>query len=90
MNTMLIQSFPLEYAAVGGATAQMVFQVAGVCGVGIQAGLLSTGDGTVEDWTGSRNGYFFTSAYILLTGIVFFIFYRQDRMPKREGPVVAA
>lgn len=51
----------------------------------MQQGLLGTGGDPNTDWTGSRNGYFFSSGYVLFTGIVFFIFYRQDRMPKREG-----
>jgi hypothetical protein len=56
-------------------------------GIAIQAGLLSTGDGTAQDWVGSRNGYFFTSGYVLATGLIFFVWYRQDKMPKREGVV---
>lgn len=30
MNTMIIQSFPIEFAGVGGSFANMLFQVAGV------------------------------------------------------------
>ena len=89
MNTMIIQSFPTEFAGTGSAFALLTLQVSGVAGVAVQQGLLGTGDGTVQDWVGSRNGYFFTSGYVLFTGIVFFIFYRQDRMPKREGSAAA-
>ncbi|OCF30724.1 efflux protein EncT [Kwoniella heveanensis CBS 569] len=90
MNTSIIQAFPLEFAGVGGSFANIIFQVGGVIGISVQAGLLSTGDGTIEDWTGSRNGYFFTGGYILFTGIVFLIWFQQSKMPKLEGPVVAA
>lgn len=89
MNTNIIQSFPLEFAGVGGAFAQIIFQIGGVIGIAIQAGLISTGDGTIEDWTGSKNSYFFTSAYILATGVVFVIFYRQVKMPNNPTPVAA-
>jgi hypothetical protein len=54
-----------------------------------QAGLIATGDGTVDDWIGSRNGYFFTSGFILFTGLVFVLWYRQEKMEVRAGPVVA-
>lgn len=89
MNTMIIQSFPLEYAGIGGSFANVIFQVGGVIGIAVQAGLIATGDGTVSDWVGSRNGYFFVSGYILATGLIFVLWYRQEKMPKREGPVVA-
>lgn len=89
MNTMIIQSFPLEYAGVGGSFANVIFQIGGVIGIAVQAGLIATGDGSLEDWTGSQNGYFFTSGYILFTGLVFVLWYRQEKMPVREGPVVA-
>lgn len=90
MNTSIIQSFPLEFAGVGGAFAQIIFQIGGVIGIAIQAGLISTGDGTIEDWTGSKNSYFFTSAYILATGIIFVIFYRQVKMPNNPSPIAGA
>jgi MFS family permease len=89
MNSMIIMSFPLESAGIGGSFANVIFQVGGVIGIAVQAGLIATGDGTVEDWVGSRNGYFFTSGYILATGLIFVLWYRQEKMPVREGPVVA-
>ncbi|WVQ85871.1 hypothetical protein IAT38_008039 [Cryptococcus sp. DSM 104549] len=89
MNTSIIQAFPLEFAGIGGSFANIIFQVGGVIGISVQAGLLATGDGTLEDWTGSKNSYFFTGAYIMATGIIFLVWYRQDKMPKHEGPVVA-
>lgn len=79
MNTAVIQSFPQEFAGVGGSFVQVVFQVGGVVGIAVQSGLLSTGNG-ITDWTGSKNSYFFTSAYILLTGLVFVIFFRQSKV----------
>lgn len=90
MNTNIIQSFPLEFAGIGGAFAQIIFQIGGVIGIAIQAGLISTGDGTIEDWTGSKNSYFFTSAYILATGVIFVIFYRQVKMPNNPTPAAVA
>ena len=90
MNTAIIQSFPVEFAGVGGSFANILFQVGGVIGIAVQAGLISTGDGTLEDWTGSANSYYFTSAYIMATGIIFVFWYRQEKMPHHEGPVVAA
>ncbi|WWC72441.1 uncharacterized protein I206_106403 [Kwoniella pini CBS 10737] len=90
MNTSIIQAFPIEFAGVGGSFANIIFQVGGVIGISIQAGLLNTGNGTIQDWTGSKNSYFFTGAYILFTGVVFLAWYRQHKMPKYEGPVVAA
>ena len=87
---VVIQSFPLEFAGVGGSFAQILFQIGGVIGIAVQAGLIATGDGTLADWTGSKNSYFFTSGYIMFTGIVFVLWYRQEKMPIREGPVVAA
>lgn len=85
MNTNIIQSFPIEFAGVGGSFAQVIFQIGGVVGIAVQQGLLDTGSGDVQDWTGSKNGYFFTSAYILLTGLIFVAWYRQYKMPVRAG-----
>ncbi|WRT70551.1 uncharacterized protein IL334_007549 [Kwoniella shivajii] len=90
MNTSIIQAFPLEFAGVGGSFANIIFQVGGVIGISIQAGLISTGDGTIEDWTGSKNSYFFTGAYILFTGLVFLVWFKPHKMPVLEGPVVHA
>jgi hypothetical protein len=90
MNTVIIQSFPLEFAGIGGSFANVIFQIGGVIGIAIQAGLIATGDGTVEDWVGSRNGYFFTSGYVIFTGIVFVLWYRQEKMPVRGGEAVVA
>lgn len=83
MNTSIIQSFPPEFAGVAGSFTQVIFQIGAVIGIAVQAGLLSTGNG-ITDWTGSKNSYFFTSAYVLLTGVVFVIFFRQDKMPVLE------
>lgn len=88
-NTLIIQAFPLEFAGVGGSFANVIFQVGGVVGIAIQTGLLDTGSGPL-DWTGSKNGFLLTSAYTLFCGIVFCLWYRQDKMPVREGPVAAA
>ena len=79
MNTSIIQSFPLAFAGVGGSFANVVFQLGGVVGIAVQAGLLGTGNG-LADWTGSKNSYFFTSAYILVTGLIFVATYRQHKM----------
>lgn len=84
MNTAIIQSFPREYAGVGGSVAQVVFQIGGVVGIAIQAGLVSTGDGTVTDWTGDRNGYIFVSVYMLAAGILFAVLYRQPKAEKAD------
>jgi hypothetical protein len=78
-----------EFAGIGGAFAQIIFQIGGVVGIAVQAGLIATGDGTIEDWTGSQNSYYFTGAYILLTGLVFVIFYRQTKMPNNPSPIAA-
>jgi hypothetical protein len=51
--------------------------------------LIGTGDGTIEDWTGSKNSYFFTGGYILFTGLVFVLWYRQSKAPKHDGAIVA-
>lgn len=90
MNTLIIQSFPLVAAGVGGSFANVLFQIGGVVGIAIQAGLIATGDGTVQDWTGSANGYYFTSGFVLFTGLVFVLWYRQEKMPKYDTPIVAA
>ncbi|BEJ11140.1 hypothetical protein CspHIS471_0105620 [Cutaneotrichosporon sp. HIS471] len=88
-NTSIIQSFPLEFAGVGGSFAQVIYQIGGVVGIAVQQGLLDTGHGGVADWTGSQNGYFFTSAYILCTGLIFVLWYRQSKatIPTGVAPV---
>lgn len=83
MNTAIIQSFPLEFAGVGGSVAQVVFQIGGVVGIAIQAGLVSTGSGEIHDWTGDRNGYLFVSAYILFFGLLFTVLYKKP--PGEKG-----
>lgn len=89
-STSIIQAFPLEFAGVGGSFANIIFQIGGVIGIAVQDGLVGTGADASTSWTGSRNSYFFTGAYIMLTGLVFLVWYRQKLMPKLEGPVVAA
>ncbi|ORX41180.1 putative efflux protein EncT [Kockovaella imperatae] len=84
-NTNIIMSFPLEFAGIGGSFANIIFQIGGVIGIAVQAGLLSTGNGTIQDWTGSRNSYFFTGGYVLAAGAIFLAWYRQSKMPRREG-----
>ncbi|WVW85472.1 hypothetical protein I302_107510 [Kwoniella bestiolae CBS 10118] len=78
-NTCIIQAFPISYAGISGSFANVVFQVGGVIGVAIQAGLLNTGDGTLEDWTGSRNSYFFAGAVIIASGLVMLFTFREKR-----------
>lgn len=73
-----------------GSFANIIFQIGGVIGISVQAGLLSTGDGTILDWTASQNSYYFTGSYVLLTGLVFPLLYRQQKTPSQEGPVPAA
>ncbi|WWC87529.1 uncharacterized protein L201_002419 [Kwoniella dendrophila CBS 6074] len=89
MNTSIIQAFPLEFAGIGGSFANIVFQVGSVVGISIQAAIVASGSKSLEDWTGSKNSYFFSGGYILFTGLVFLIWYRQSKMPKLEGPVIA-
>ncbi|WVR08470.1 hypothetical protein IAU60_005525 [Kwoniella sp. DSM 27419] len=89
MNTTIIQAFPLEFAGVGGSFANIIFQIGGVIGISIQGALLSTGDGTIQDWEGSKNGYWFTTGYILLTSLVFVLTYRQHKMPQHASPIAA-
>ena len=61
--------------------------VGGVIGVAVQAGLLVTGDGTIQDWTGSKDSYFLTGAYVLVSGLIFGVWYRQEKMPTNaEAP----
>ncbi|OWZ61110.1 hypothetical protein AYX15_06664 [Cryptococcus neoformans] len=89
MNTSIIQAFPLEFAGVGGSFANIIFQIGGVIGIAVQDGLVGTGPDAATSWTGSRNSYFFTGGYIMATGLVFVVWYRQKLMPKLEGPVAA-
>ncbi|KIR24604.1 efflux protein EncT [Cryptococcus deuterogattii 99/473] len=89
MNTSIIQAFPLEFAGVGGSFANIIFQIGGVIGIAVQDGLVGTGADAATSWTGSKNSYFFTGAYIMLTGVVFLVWYRQKLMPKLDGPVAA-
>ena len=42
-NNGIIQAFPLEFAGVGGSVANIIFQVGGVIGISVQAGLLLLG-----------------------------------------------
>ncbi|OXM77898.1 efflux protein EncT [Cryptococcus neoformans Bt63] len=89
MNTSIIQAFPLEFAGVGGSFANIIFQIGGVIGIAVQDGLVGTGPDAATSWTGSKNSYFFTGGYIMATGLVFVMWYRQKLMPKLEGPVAA-
>lgn len=91
MNNGLIQSFPMEAAGVGGSFAQIVFQIGGVIGIAVQQGLVGTGTTQAEimDWTGSKNGYFFSGAYVLATGLIFVSWYRQYKMPSQTAGVAA-
>ncbi|WWD02252.1 hypothetical protein V865_000290 [Kwoniella europaea PYCC6329] len=78
-NTCIIQAFPISYAGISGSFANVIFQIGGVVGVAIQAGLLNTGDGTLEDWTGSKNSYFFGGAVIIFSGLVM-LTYREKKV----------
>ncbi|TXT12792.1 hypothetical protein VHUM_01193 [Vanrija humicola] len=82
INTAMIQSFPIEFAGVGGSFANVVFQVGGVAAIAIQSGLRSAG-GAADDWRGYTYGYIFVSCFILFTGLVFALWYRPGT-PKPE------
>ncbi|WOO83271.1 Drug resistance protein [Vanrija pseudolonga] len=90
MNTTLIQAFPLEFAGVGGSFANVIFQIGGIIGIAVQTALISTGDGQIDDWKGTQNGYFFSSGWILATGIIFGLWYRQSKMPQHAQGGAAA
>jgi hypothetical protein len=70
INTNMIQSFPIEFAGVGGSVAQITFQIGGVIGVAVQSGLDSTGTG-LADWKGTQAGFWFSGALTLAAGIMF-------------------
>lgn len=77
-----MQTFPEEFAGVGGSFVQVLFQVGAAIGNAAQAGFLTSGDGTLADWTGSRNSFFFTSGVIAASGIIFAVWFRHDKMPQ--------
>jgi hypothetical protein len=87
MQTSIIQSFPLENAGTGGSVAQIIFQIGGVVGIAVQAGFL-TGKG-LEDWKSSSDSFWFSGALILFTGLVFGLWYKQEKAPVHDGPAVA-
>ncbi len=66
----MIQSFPIQFAGVGGSVAQITFQIGGVIGVAVQSGLDSTGTG-LADWKGTQAGFWFGGAVVLAAGISF-------------------
>lgn len=67
---------------------QVLFQIGAAVGNAAQAGFLgshthATKEGeALADWTGSRNSFFFTSAVIGSSGLVFAIFFRHDQMTR--------
>ena len=69
-----------------GSFANIIFQIGGVIGIAVQAGLIATGDGSITDWTGSKNSYFFTAGYVLASGLIFVVWYRQEKMPNHPAP----
>ncbi|KAK4688624.1 hypothetical protein P7C73_g1488, partial [Tremellales sp. Uapishka_1] len=89
MNTCLIQAFPLESAGVGGSFVNVVFQVGGVIGIAVQAAFVGNSAADQLEWNGSKNSYFFSGGYVLATGLIFVAWYRQSKMPVREGAPVA-
>lgn len=46
----------------------------------MQAGLLA-GSADEADWTGSRDGFFFTGGYVLATGLVMMAWFREPPLP---------
>lgn len=88
MTTNITQAFPREFAGVGGSFAQVILQISGVVGIAVQTALLTTGTDPVTDWTGSRNGYFFTGGYVMLCGLVFLLWYKEDKAEVKDVPPV--
>ncbi|KAL1410691.1 hypothetical protein Q8F55_001633 [Vanrija albida] len=84
MNTAIIQAFPLEFAGVGGSFANVVFQLGGIVGVAVQTALVAA-DGEVDGWRGTQNSYFFAGGWVLAVGVVFVLWYKQDKMPGGAG-----
>lgn len=78
LSTTMIQSFPIEFAGIGGSFANVVFQVGGVAAIAIQSGLRSAG-GTEDEWKGYTYGYIFVSCFILFTGLVFGLWYKPEK-----------
>ncbi|BEJ12350.1 hypothetical protein CspHIS471_0208100 [Cutaneotrichosporon sp. HIS471] len=98
MNTVLIQTFPKDFAGVAGSFVQVLFQIGAAIGNAAQAGFLGAHTDSVKqgealaDWTTSRNSFFFTSAVIAASGVAFALLFRHDLMPKDalEDQTVAA
>ncbi|TXT04331.1 hypothetical protein VHUM_04218 [Vanrija humicola] len=88
MNTALIQAFPLEFAGVGGSFANVIFQLGGIIGVAVQTALVA-GDGHVDEWKGTQNSYFFAAGWVLASGIIFALWFRQSKMPRNGSAQVA-
>ncbi|BEI89447.1 uncharacterized protein CcaverHIS019_0208090 [Cutaneotrichosporon cavernicola] len=98
MNTVLIQTFPQDFAGVAGSFVQVLFQIGAAIGNAAQAGFLGAHTDSAKqgealaDWTTSRNSFFFTSAVIGASGVAFALLFRHDLMPKAglEDQTVAA
>lgn len=87
VQSNLIQAFPVESAGVAGSVCQVLFQVGGVIGIAIQTGLDSVGDG-LQDWKGTQAGFGFVTGLVALLGLIFVIFFRQDKVPTDEDEQV--
>ncbi|KAL1410667.1 hypothetical protein Q8F55_004686 [Vanrija albida] len=84
-NTAIIQSFPREFAGVGGSFAAVIYQIGGVVGIAVQAALLPTGGGVPGHvWAGYAHGYYFTSGVMVAIGLLFVLWYRQSKMPNGD------
>ncbi|TXT11268.1 hypothetical protein VHUM_02019 [Vanrija humicola] len=84
-NTAIIQSFPREFAGVGGSFAAVIYQIGGVIGIAVQAALLPTGGGVAGHvWAGYAHGYYFTSGVMVAIGLLFLVWFRPEKMPNAE------
>lgn len=78
---------PPEKAGVVGATLQTSMHTSTVIALSIQAGLLTTQPGGIENYANIRASWYFELGWVVVWLIGFLVFYRPARNSAKTGSV---
>ena len=76
-------------SGVAGATLQVSLQLGTVIALSVQAGLLTLKPGTFENFANVQASFWFQAGWLLLSVIVFLIFFRPGRVAQGSEAALA-
>lgn len=79
VNVGIMTTVPSEMAGVAGAMLQVALQVGSAVALSIQAGLMTTSPGGLENFANPRTSFYFVIGWGVVWLVGFLVFYRQPK-----------